>query len=191
MIARVERIASDFEPTDHDRDDAPDDLWARIEREIAAEAPLASTAKPLRSRRTRWMTAVGVAAAAVIIAIAAAVVTSNHSTNTVVASTDLVAVGAPTTARAHADLRRASDGRLTLVLTVHSMPTAPDGSYYELWLMDRRLTVPNSLGPMSGSLTVAIPRGVSTTAFPVVDISVQPVGHAEYSGDSVLRGTLS
>jgi hypothetical protein len=78
------------------------------------------------------------------------------------------------------------------------MATPPTGSDYELWLVDKLVTNPRSLGAVTGRVTgrntidVVVPRSIDPKRFPVVDISVEPTdGNHKHSGHSVMRGTLA
>jgi hypothetical protein len=49
-----------------------------------------------------------------------------------------------------------------------------------------------SLGPLRADGRYAIPDGVDVRAFPVVDVSIEPLdGEPTHSGRSVMRGVLS
>ena len=68
----------------------------------------------------------------------------------------------------------------------------PDDGYLELWLIDPTVTRLVSLGPLRTDGIYDIPAGVDPAAFPIVDVSVEPVdGDPTHSGDSVLRGELT
>jgi len=98
---------------------------------------------------------------------------------------------------ASAELVRETDGRLHLELSAAAMAAPPDGSFFELWLIDPAVSTPKSLGRMPvtnggpASVDVVVPAGVDPIAFPIVDISVEvDDGDDTHSGDSVLRGQL-
>ena len=68
----------------------------------------------------------------------------------------------------------------------------PDG-FYEVWLLDRAGEKLVALGALDASSrgSFAMPKGVSMSDFPVVDISLQPAnGNPEHSHHSLVRGTL-
>ncbi len=68
----------------------------------------------------------------------------------------------------------------------------PTTGYLELWLIDPTVTRLVSLGPLRTDGIYDIPAGVDPAAFPIVDVSVEPVdGDPTHSGDSVLRGELT
>ena len=72
------------------------------------------------------------------------------------------------------------------------MPPAPAGSKYELWLMDKKIVDAKSLGAVSGSESVVVPSTIDPKKFPVVDISLEPVGtNGTYSGHSLMRGEFT
>jgi len=200
-VDRIRDVLSRVDATDAELLDPPEDLWGRIAGAVettpeqrtskSSPEPTAAHADVVMladRRRTRWVLA---AAAAVIVVagIVGGIVATRGSSpsSTVVASASLQPLEGNATAQAK--LVR-TGGHLRLQLIAHQMPAAPAGQYYELWLMDRAITIPVSLGSMTGSTTVTIPAGVDTAKFPVVDISLQPNGHPAYSGHSVLRGTL-
>ncbi len=87
------------------------------------------------------------------------------------------------------------DGR-SLTVDFAAEP-APDGSFYELWLLqiddDEGLVGLQSLGPIEvgedGSFEV--PEGVDLDEFATVDVSIEPDdGNPDHSGQSVLQGQL-
>ena len=66
-----------------------------------------------------------------------------------------------------------------------------DDGYLELWLIDPSVTKMVSLGPLRPDGLYDLPPGVDPSAFPIVDISAEPVdGDPAHSGNSLLRGTL-
>lgn len=143
------------------------------------------------NRRTPWL--VGIAAGLVGLVAGAGIVTgivrSSAPTGAVVAQAalqDLATEADAGTAR----VERLGDGREVLVLDT-DFEDVLDG-YLEVWLID-----PNVEGMVSlGHLTQAdeefvIPDGYDVAAFPIVDISVEPLdGVPTHSGDSVTRGVL-
>jgi hypothetical protein len=142
-------------------------------------------------RRTTWL--IGIAAGVAGIATGAAVVAG--LIRDPVATGDVVAQAALTDLASEADAGTAKvevldDGTRVLVLDT-DFEDIPD-AYLEVWLID-----PNIEGMVSlGHLTQAdeqfvIPEGFDVAAFPIVDISVEPLdGVPTHSGDSVTRGVL-
>ncbi len=108
---------------------------------------------------------------------------------TTVASASLtnLATDAPAgTARVEA----APDGERMLVLDTDY--SSVKGGDLEVWLIDPNITGMVSLGFLTSSHgEFVIPEGYSTSAYPIVDISIEPRdGVATHSGDSITRGTL-
>jgi len=202
FVARVRSAAGSIEPADHERFEPPADLWDRINVATDdAELPLSdiptvigvepTTVVPLRQRPRSMSRRILAAAAAVLLVAAIAaivVVRSDSPTTQLVSSASLAPLEGSATANARV-IR--VDGKLRLELTTHNMAPAPEGEYYELWLMNRANTIPNSLGAMTGDVTVTIPDDVDVTEYPVVDISLEALDSPDYSGHSVLRGTLA
>ncbi|MFN0090577.1 MAG: anti-sigma factor, partial [Acidimicrobiales bacterium] len=82
------------------------------------------------------------------------------------------------------------DGRYELVVRLSNV-AAPGDAYLELWLIDRSVEGLVSLGPYHGDGGYPLPASVAPGAFPVVDVSIEPVdGAPTHSGRSVLRGVL-
>lgn len=74
--------------------------------------------------------------------------------------------------------------------------TAPievdDDSFAEVWMINPDVTELISLGPLREDGIYEVPPGVDPAAFPVIDVSVEPIdGDPTHSGNSVLRGILS
>ena len=132
-----------------------------------------------------------VAAAASLIA-ALAVSASRRSRSTIEAEVVLSNAGLDTVGRVSAGSARLVkiDGHQAIQLDVRGLPT--EGSaYLELWLIDTKVEGMVSLGPIGGSGTYRVPDNVSVRAFPVIDVSIEPVdGKPTHSGRSVLRGAL-
>jgi hypothetical protein len=64
--------------------------------------------------------------------------------------------------------------------------------YYEVWLIDPRTMKMYAIGVLrDGRGEWTLPEGVDLSAYPVVDVSLEPLdGNPTHSGKSVLRGTL-
>lgn len=205
FVDRVYVIAGAFGPDDHGRVEPPAELWDRISARAndlpridvsPTNAPTVIGVElapviPMRPR-SRMISRRLLAAAAVVVlvaATAAVVVVRDGSPSTQLVSSAALAP-LEGTATASAKVVRV-DGKLRLVLTTNNMVPPPVGQYYELWLMDRANTIPNSLGAVSGDITVTIPADLDVTKYPVVDISLEAIDSPDYSGHSVLRGTLA
>lgn len=207
--ARLGELLDDLAPEDFDRHDPPADLWAGIAARVAGDAiPAAAEAPPVvlsgrRDRRggsTRATRGPWLAAAAVVLLVAAiagvlvAVVPDDPADTTpserLVASAELGQLEPLGSTTASARLVE-EGGRQHLVIAAVDMPPPPEGSDYELWLIDPGVTDPRSLGTVTGSEDVTIPRSIDPTDHPIVDISLEPRdGDAQHSGHSLMRGTL-
>jgi hypothetical protein len=83
-----------------------------------------------------------------------------------------------------------------LTVSVDGGP-APDGAFYELWLLDLdgdELRALHSLGRLgiADDGTFVVPDDVDLDRFDVVDISIEPDdGNPDHSGQSILRGGLT
>jgi hypothetical protein len=217
-LRRVGDVLASLGPDDFERHDPPIDLWDRIASSLTTPEPFAppvivpepneprptgtpragaepSTPAPAnldaaRAERRRPAFIVLAAAAALVVVAAAGVVIFRDDApqSEVLATATLEVLEGPATAEAQ--LLRV-DGEDRLVVEASDMPPAPDGSHYELWLVDPEVTDPRSLGPMTGSTEVSVPSSIDPDEFPVVDISLQPDGMEQHSGRSLLRGTLN
>ena len=210
-LDRVVGVGRAIVPADLERFDPPTGLWDAIASHLGETAGHGSTdvpdtpvviepdirddshlapVVPLAGRsRTKWVLAA--AAAVLLVAAIAGVVINRQDTkpnNEVVAATQLKVLEGSATAEA--TLVR-SDGKLSLRIIAHDMPAPPDGNFYELWLVDPKITDPQPIGEMSGSTELKVPSSIDVTKFPVVDISLQPNGMHHHSGHSLLRGTLA
>lgn len=94
------------------------------------------------------------------------------------------------TAQGNATVYANDDGARTLEITVTEEQVA---GYQEVWLIAPDLQEMYSLGVVgAGTSSFAIPDSVDLAAFPIVDISDEPLdGDPVHSGVSVLRGTLT
>jgi len=203
---RLKSIAQRITAEDAASIDAPDSVWsgiiASIREEESAQRPklhvLDGGATPPQKKPWRLL---GVAAAVVLVAAAAGVVvgrTAGQGRGTeLVASTRLGVVDATGagTGAGTAQLVRQADGT-HLVVKVKDMSPAQKADFFELWLLDATNGNPQSLGKMTpngpDTVDVVVPASVSTSEFPVVDISSEiDDGDSDHSGLSILRGKLS
>ncbi|MBP2215551.1 anti-sigma factor domain-containing protein [Arthrobacter sp. CAN_C5] len=94
------------------------------------------------------------------------------------------------TAQGSATVYADDDGAGTLEITVTDDQVA---GYQEVWLIAPDLQQMYSLGVVgAGTSSFTIPDSVDLAAFPIVDVSDEPLdGDPVHSGVSVLRGTLS
>lgn len=160
---------------------------------LVSPAPSAPTEESAVRRRPRRRMLWGLAASLVLIAGAVlgtwAVVARVAPVSVAEASLDAFpdhqgAVGT-------ADVERARDGSLTLVVSLEH-DDVPD-AYREVWLIRNDAEALISLGVLAGSSgSFSIPRGVDLNEYSLVDISAEPVdGDPTHSGDSIVRGKLS
>ena len=142
--------------------------------------------RPARSFR-RWIVPVtAVAAAVVAVAVAVGVVTNRSDDPDVLASTPLDPLGERGSGRAEL-----VDDDGTLQLRLETAALDADDGFLEVWLIDPTVTRLVSLGPLRPDGVYDLPSGVDPAAFPIVDISIEPVdGDPTHSGNSVLRGQL-
>ena len=67
---------------------------------------------------------------------------------------------------------------------------SPD--FVEVWVIDTEVSQLVSLGPIRADGTYDLPAGIDPSAFPIVDVSIEPLdGDPRHSGNSVLRGQLT
>jgi anti-sigma-K factor RskA len=180
---------------DHQRFAPPPDLWDRIANEVSTDAPALAVAEldGRRARRHRRFTATLAAAAAVIVVVGFAVLRQGDNTRTItevaLSNLGLDPTSASSTGRAR--VVEFSNGSRAIELDVSSLPKV-DGGFFELWLLDPQAKGMVSMGPVTGDGRFTIPAGLATSAFPIVDLSIEPLdGVPTHSGVSILRGALS
>jgi hypothetical protein len=106
----------------------------------------------------------------------------------VVAESALERLGDATTGEGQAEL---IDNDGTLQLKVDTTDVDAGDGFLEVWVIDRDVTKLISLGPIRSDGTYDLPEGFDEKAFPIVDVSVEPIdGNPAHSGNSVLRGEL-
>jgi len=186
--------------TDDDfaRVDPPDDVFAGIvARRAGTPAPLADPAPVVVSLndRRRAPRAFAAVAAAVVLVVGVSIVVLATRTSTptrrLLASAELEQLEPLGRTAATAKLVE-EDGRTHLVIDASDMAPPPAGSSYELWLIDRGVTDPRSLGVVTGSEDVVVPSSIDTSEYAIVDISLEPDdGDHAHSGHSLMRGTLT
>jgi len=205
-LRRIVTVGRTLTPADAATDDPPADLWGRIATSIteADDGPATVDTAPepvggaqvvrLESRRRTWQVLATVAAALVLVVAAAGIIVnrSSGSGTELVASTDLALLEGG--GSGSAELLKRSDG-MHLVVDVADLSPAERADFYELWLLTPDGKDPQSLTKFTkqgGTIDVALPPGVSTTKFPVVDISEEiDDGDNSHSGKSILRGSLA
>jgi hypothetical protein len=145
---------------------------------------------PFRSRRRPWLlVAAAVVAGAAVGAGAVAVVQNRGDDGQPVTAVALDPL-ADTDASGRAEVVRRDDG--SRVVEVELDAPALEGSYYEIWLIDREVVGMVPLGVVRpGTQTFELPAGLDLGKYPLVDVSVEPIdGDPTHSGVSVARGEL-
>ncbi|WP_084074260.1 anti-sigma factor [Demequina sp. NBRC 110052] len=172
----------------------PARVWDAIVADIAEPAPAVvdELAQRRERRGSRWFVGVAAAAAGVIVGgVGAVAIVSGGSglDGTVVASAPLASLADDAPAGT-AEVVQRDDGSEVLVIDTTSVPV--EDAYLEVWLIDTSVEGMISLGPLTGDhAELVIPAGFDVGAFPIVDISVEPLdGVPTHSGDSVTRGVL-
>ncbi|SDF55648.1 Anti-sigma-K factor rskA [Blastococcus fimeti] len=154
--------------------------------------PPGGTVVPFRSRRRPvLLVAAAVVAGAVVGAGAVAVVQSTGSDGNGDSVTTVALAPLPDAdASGVADVVVRADGSRVLELELDA--PALEGSYYEVWLIDRAVDGMFPLGVVApGTQTVELPAGLDLAEFPLLDVSVEPLdGDPTHSGVSVARGDL-
>lgn len=204
--AEIKAVAGQIEPHDFERIAPPVQVWnniaAEFEVERASEEALARSAGDNVKQGPRsWFSGnrlLGVAAAVVLFAlIAAGALTTLRSndepTNTELASASLTDQDLPvaTDETAQARFICDDDGACVVEVDLSGVPDAGTNADLELWVINGDVTDMHSLGLVTEDGTFSVPDGVTTTDFPIVDISIEPRdGVPEHSGQSVLRGVF-
>jgi len=184
-------------PDDRQQFAPPADLWAKIEAEVALDeddrsAPVV-TLDDRRPRRSRVLVGAALVGAAAVALLTFALARAGDDVRTIdeiaLSNEGLDPSGGASTGSVR--LVELSDGSRAIDLDVSNLPKV-DGEFFELWLIDPQVKGMVSMGPVRGSGRYVIPDGVGTDAFPIVDLSVEPVdGVPTHSGKSVLRGVLA
>ena len=209
-LADIEALLRDLDVSELDLVEPPADVWAAIERSLAAEATPTTTpgsddnvVSLADRRRARWIApALGIAAASVLAVAGIAVFTTRGATEAdVIASATLEfdtgfdQLGS--NASAHANLvGEGSNYEIELDEATLPDPAAQDADL-ELWLIavgdDGGIVDMVSLGTVDDAdQTFAVPAGYDPAVYKVVDISVEPHdGNDDHSGRSILRGALT
>ncbi len=158
-----------------------------------APAPAAEpdrTVVPMRSRRRPLLlAAAAVVAGAVVGGGAVAVVQQTGGTGEAVTTVALAPL-AEAEASGVADVVVQDDGSRVLELDLDAPEL--EGSYYEVWVIDRSVQGMFPLGVVTpGRQTLELPDGLELSEYPLLDVSVEPLdGDPTHSGVSVARGDL-
>lgn len=200
---RLADLLADLTDEDAERSEPPADLWAAIASRVADDASghdappvvlsMTDRRRPSVSRLP-WLAAAAVAA---IVAGGGAIWAAVRDTpadtlpsERLLATAELDQLEPLGSTRASARLVD-EGGRRHLVIDAQNMAAPPEGSEYEVWLIDPEVTDPRSLGTVSGSDDIVIPSSIDPAKYPIVDISLEPRdGDHQHSGHSLMRGTL-
>lgn len=206
---RMTRVLTSLRDEPVELFDPPPDLWSRIEEvtngdthlpatitrhaDATTDTAAGATVTPLRARWAGRQVLLAAAALLLVVGVVGAVVaTRDEGPSTRVIATarlDQLEDLGSTAVTARLEER---DGVDHLVIDATAMPAAPDGSDYELWLIDKDATDPRSLGTVSGSADVVVPKSIDPRRHPLVDISLEPRdGDHQHSGHSLMRGELT
>ncbi len=177
----------------------PDHVWTAIaaatgfaEQDPPGLVLVATPGSTLRTRsRRRGVRLAAIAAAVIVVAgVSAISFAARPDGGDLVAAGSLAPLASGEQAAGRVAVRRGG-GELRLDLKLSRLPEAPTGSYYELWIIDRDVKKLISLGPLRADGRYVLPGGVDMGAYPVVDVSVEPIdGNTSHSGASLLRGVL-
>ena len=185
FVDRIRALADEMDDADRELMTPPPSVWRGIEHGVADEP---ANVHRLLPRRLPLLAAA--AALIAVLALGAVMSTRSGSDSRFIAEAAIVNDGLPV-ANPDAGVAqlREVDGRLVLDVDVPDLPDA-DG-FYELWIIDTDVAGMQSLGVVTGDGEYALPDGIDPTAFPVVDISVEPTdGDPTHSGQSIWRGVL-
>lgn len=169
----------------------------------ATRAPSTVTDLAAERKRRRGLTLWGglsAAAALAVMAVSALYLTGltddDPGAGTSLASATIANDGLPVAFDHSANANLVDDGgdlRLHVAFEGDDGALPPDvDGFYEVWLIDENVDGMISLGVLTADGQLDVPDTIEPAAFPVVDISVEPLdGDPTHSGQSVLRGVLS
>lgn len=173
----------------------PARVWQGIVDQLGIDGALAAGARFVPAQR-RWARRTAlVAAAAAVVGLAMGcgltwLVTRASPSEQVVAQAQLDPLDAPA-ANGTAVVSSTSSQR-EITVRVSGL-TEPPGTFYEVWLLDRKAGRLVSLGVLGvgETGTFVLPKALDLQEYPVVDVSLQVLnGDPKHSGRSVVRGTL-
>ncbi len=174
-----------------------------LSSELSTAVPAANVV-PLDSRRSRqsgrpggragWLAAAA-AVVGVLAGVGGTVLVKNADQATapavsILARTALDPLDAPA-ARGTAVVEE-HDGMRSLTVDVQGL-ALPADSFYQVWLIDKGVTKMVAVGVLNTAEhgTFDVPSSLDLSAFPVVDVSLQPMnGNPAHSSVSVVRGVL-
>jgi hypothetical protein len=184
QIAADGRDAADVSADDVSADDAP---------AVAPSTPHAVVVPLARDRRTVapwWLAAAASAGVVLGVGVTALVQSAGSPAEpTVYARASLADLGTSEPAGS-AVVEVNEEGNRVLVVDTTQIDLVE--GYLEVWLIDPEVDGMVSIGFLNGPHgEFELPAGLETTAFPIVDISIEHHdGVPTHSGDSIIRGTL-
>ncbi|MDK3258598.1 anti-sigma factor [Blastococcus capsensis] len=158
-------------------------------------APVADAAStdgrvlPFRSRRPRLLLVAAAVAAGAAVGAGAVAALNGGDDPELVAAVGLDPLGEES-ASGRAEVVVREDGSRALQVDLDA-PALTD-EYYEIWLIEPDVVEMVPLGVLRpGTQTFELPTGIDLEAYPIVDVSVEPLdGDPTHSGVSVARGVL-
>ena len=152
--------------------------------------------RPVRRTRSRVVGTAVAAVAAVIVLISAGVLVrsqlaSEPASDTEVATAELLPEG-PVDATGIVTMID-EDGNQVMSVETSQLPPAPDGKFYEVWLLQPETNQMLAVGvlPEGGTGSFTLPADLVAN-YQAVDVSLQPDnGLVVHSGNSVLRATYA
>lgn len=156
--------------------------------EVTPIRPVSAT----RPTTVPWVLAAAAAAVVVVVVGGIAMLAMSDRPEEVVAPTVVAETELEPLAEVNAGSASLLDEDGSLRIEVSTDPIAvDDGSFAEVWMINPDVTELISLGPLRADGIYEVPAGVDPAAFPVIDVSVEPIdGDPTHSGNSVLRGIL-
>lgn len=162
-----------------------------------AVSPTSAAQTTRTARRSRRLRPAWIAAAAAAVALVATggtiFASQRNNADQLVAQAEITNDGLPVVFAESGTAEVLRDGTdLYLDLELPDLPsTTGEDAFYEVWMIDTDVVGMVSLGVVPSSGRVDLPDDLDPTAFPVVDISVEPLdGNPTHSGQSILRGVL-
>jgi hypothetical protein len=148
-----------------------------------------------RRRRRRGLTLVPLAAAAaLVVAALSALAVLTRDSGTELETVALAGTEAAPDASATARIDRRPNGD-RILLTVSSLPPAPDGAFYTVWVIkeEPRTRIPAGSFHMrgGGDAEIELWSGVSTEIYSTVSVTLNTELDPTAPGEVVLRGQLS
>ncbi len=169
----------------------PAAVWDAVQAELARDGEPLPAPIPLHRARRRWIPMAAAASVGLLLGagVMYAATSPGEKAGQVVASTTLDPLeqsGATGSVRV---VQTSTGPRVDVDMT--GLSQGP--GYFEVWLLSADATKLISLGVLdaNSSGSFVVPPGVTTTDYPVVDVSLEPEdGDPSHSKNSLARGTL-